>query len=149
MRFDPVPTANDFRVAISKEQVEEMKGNIEKWHQESVANMSKDLWTRLEGVVSHMAEKLSDSKAIFRDSLIGNAEELCCMLSSLNVNDDPELERIRGDLAQKISGIEPARLRKDPTLRQETAEMAKTALEDITKSMSAYFGGKNEAEGNG
>jgi hypothetical protein len=132
----PVPAAGDFRVSLSEDEVEQIRADIEARVQDSIAAAMRDAWDRLFQVVKHMAEKLRDRKAIFRDSLIGNIEELCDILPRLNLTDDPNLKKIVRETKQALAGLDPEVLRKHEIDRKLAADQA----QGILKKMAAYMG---------
>jgi hypothetical protein len=94
----------------------------------------EDCWTRLHGVVSSMAERLSDPEKIFRDSLVENVVELVDLLPRLNLTGDSRLEDMRQVVAKKLTRHDPQTLRENQHVRKETAK----AAEDILQAMAGY-----------
>lgn len=136
MAVFPVPST-DFRVAIGSEELTRIQQDVERRVKEAEQTALKDVWQRLFDRVKHMAEKLADPKAIFRDSMIENARELCSLLPRLNFNDDPNLEAMRQDVEGKLIK-HPEALRNDPDLRRDTAAEAKKIMD----AMSVFMGAK-------
>lgn len=134
MAVFPVPST-DFRVAIGSEELSRIKQDVERRVKEAEQTAMKDVWTRLHDRVKHMAEKLADPKAIFRDSMVENAREICALLPRLNFNDDPNLEAMRQEVEASLIK-HPEALRNDPDLRRDTAATAK----DIMDRMSVFMG---------
>lgn len=134
MAVFPVPSA-DFRVAIGSEELTRIQQDVERRVKEAEQAALKDVWNRLYERVKHMAEKLSDPKAIFRDSMVENARELCALLPRLNFADDPNLEAMRQQVEASLIK-HPDALRNDPDLRRDTAATAK----DIMDKMSVFMG---------
>jgi hypothetical protein len=132
----PIPAAGDFRVSLSDDEVEQIKADIEARVQDSISTAMKDAWDRLFRVVKHMAEKLRDQKAIFRDSLVGNIQELCDILPRLNLTDDPNLKKVVRETKQALAGLDPEVLRKHEIDRKMAADQA----DGILKKMSSYMG---------
>jgi hypothetical protein len=130
----PVPS-NDFRVAVGDEELDEIRKDVERRVMDAQAHAMNDLWDRLYKQVGHMVEKLSDPKAIFRDSMVENARELCALLPRLNFTDDPNLETMRQQVEATISGHHPDALRNDPDLRRDTAAEAKAIMEKMKSFM--------------
>lgn len=115
--FSPVPASGDFRVDIPDEYRKELE-DISKQREEAAM---KDLWDRLHDCLRPISEKLAGAeKQIFRDTLLGNALELCGMLTRLNITNDPKLEQARQDIEKVLSGLDPKDLRKDDALRLDT-----------------------------
>lgn len=131
----PVPST-DFRVQISSDELTRIQEGIERRVVEAQANAMRELWTRVYGKVEHIAQKLADPKAIFRDSMIENARELCELLPRLNFADDPQLETMRQEIEAKLLK-NPEILRLHPEVRRDTAAEAKAIMD----KMSAIMGG--------
>ena len=134
MAVFPVPSA-DFRVAIGSEELTRIQQDVERRVKEAEQAALKDVWNRLYERVKHMAEKLADPKAIFRDSMVENAREICAMLPRLNFSDDPNLEAMRQQVEATLLK-HPEALRNDPDLRQDTAAEAKKIMD----AMGAFMG---------
>lgn len=135
MAVFPVPST-DFRVAIGSEELTRIQQDVERRVKDAERTAMLDVWQRLFDRVKHMAEKLADPKAIFRDSMVENAQELCALLPRLNFNDDPNLEALRQDVEAKLIK-HPDALRNDPDLRRDTAADAKKIMD----AMSVFMGG--------
>ncbi len=131
----PVPSS-DFRVSIASEELTRIQQDVERRVKDAEQQALKEVWTRLFERVKHMAEKLADPKAIFRDSMVDNAREICALLPRLNFNDDPQLEAMRQEVESKLIK-HPEALRNDPDLRRDTAAEAKAIMD----KMSVFMGG--------
>jgi len=132
----PIPAAGDFRVSLADDEIDQIKSDIEARVRDAISAAMRDAWDRLFKVVKHMADKLKDQKAIFRDSLIGNISELCDILPRLNLTDDPNLKKIIRDVKQSLAGLDPEVLRKHEIDRRVASDQA----EGILKKMAAYVG---------
>lgn len=135
MAVFPVPSA-DFRVSIASDELSRIQQDVERRVAEAQTNAMKDVWQRLFDRVKHMAEKLADPKAIFRDSMVENAREMCALLPRLNFADDPNLEALRQQVEASLIK-HPEALRNDPDLRRDTAAEAKAIMD----KMSVFMGG--------
>ena len=135
MAVFPVPSA-DFRVSIASDELTRIQQDVERRVAEAQTNAMKDVWQRLFDRVKHMAEKLADPKAIFRDSMVENAREICALLPRLNFTDDPNLEALRQQVEASLIK-HPEALRNDPDLRRDTAAEAKAIMD----KMSVFMGG--------
>ena len=134
--IDPIPNANDFRVEISENETARIRTEIEDKLKENTHKAMRDLWERTYTCVARMSERLGDPEAIFRNTLIGNLKTLCELLPRLNVTDDPELEKFRVEIEQKLAGVNPDALRDNKGKRLETAAKA----HEIMNRMSGYMG---------
>lgn len=135
MAVFPVPAA-DFRVSIASDELTKIQQDVEARVANAQAEAMKEVWTRLYDRVKHMAEKLADPKAIFRDSMVENAREICALLPRLNFADDPDLEAMRSEVEASLIK-HPDALRNDPDLRRDTAAQAKAIMD----KMSVFMGG--------
>jgi hypothetical protein len=135
MAVFPVPST-DFRVSIASDELSRIQEDVERRVAEAQSTAMKEVWTRLFDRVQHMAEKLADPKAIFRDSMVDNAREICALLPRLNFTDDPQLEAMRQDVEAKLIK-HPDALRNDPDLRRDTAAEAKAIMD----KMKSFMGG--------
>ena len=132
----PVPS-NDFRVQISDDELSRIQNDVEARVQDAAQQAMQEAWQRLYDRVKHMAEKLADPKAIFRDTLIENTKEVCSVLSRLNFADDPDLEALRQQVEGSLANNHPDSLRNDPDLRRDKAAEAKAIMD----KMGAFMGG--------
>lgn len=122
----PVPSADDFRVNLNTEHVDAIKRDITRQMNARQLDAVKDCYSRVRAVVTAMSERLKDEKAIFRDSLIGNAKELLQILPALNLTNDADLSKIAQELEAIL--VPPDRLRADVGLRANTAKKANDIL---------------------
>lgn len=130
--FTPVPEAKDFRVDLGTEEVAAIKKDIENDMNSLLNQAANDLWIRLRDCVQKIYDRLSDPEAVFRDSLIENAQFACSVAVKLNINDDKELEDIRRDI-DRMCSISPSRLREDKDLRKRVADNAHGLLQRMGK----------------
>lgn len=130
--FLPVPDAEDFRVDVGTEAIEEIKASITNAVIERQVQAVKECWLRLYEVISKIESTLRKDKAIFRDSLITNASDLIELLPKLNINDDKDLNSICEDIKAKLI-INPQKLRNNYQRRTEFAEIAASILQDIAR----------------
>ena len=132
----PVPS-DDFRVEIGSDEMEriadEVRSQVEGAYQSSI----KEIWQRLYDKVETMNAKLSDPKAVFRDTLTENLSDVCDLLTRMNINDDPDLESIRQQVDSELARNHPDALRNDPIKRREVADKSK----DIMSKMNVFMEG--------
>ncbi len=122
--FAPLPIAGDFRLDIESEIQQDLINQYEAKAQAQLAQANNDAWSRLHDVLTRMSDRLALSedgkKKIFHDTLITNAEELCGLLTKLNVANDPKLEIARKSLESALIGVSPKELRDENSTRVET-----------------------------
>jgi hypothetical protein len=123
-------------VQISSDELERIQQSVEQRVKEAQSLAMNDLWKRVYEKVKHISDKLHDPKAIFRDSMIDNARDLCDLLPRLNFADDPQLEAMRLEIETKLLK-NPEILRLHPEIRRDTAAEAKAIMD----KMSSLMGG--------
>jgi len=133
--FSPVPASGDFRCDIGDENIKEIQEQIQGRVQEAEKAAMKDIWGRLFSVIKSFEVKLKDN-SVFRNSLVGNIYELCEILPTLNVSDDPALEDMRREVERSLANVDPDDLRNDDDLRRDKIKEA----EDILKKMTGILG---------
>jgi hypothetical protein len=136
VNYQPVPAHGDLRVDLGADQIALIETAIQDQTERAVHDAMRDAWSRLHDVVAKIAERLSQPEAIFRDSLISNAEEVCDILQRLNVTDDPNLENMRVRVRRELTRFTPDVLRDMPSRRQETAERAESILQAMSGLLS-------------
>lgn len=131
-----VPTGHDFRVDMDEQTVDMLRQQIEAKNNERVTAAMRDVWERLAVVINHFADRMG-SDAVFRDSTVTNLEELVEMLPALNVTNDPELEKLRRDIADTLVGYAPKDLRKDSAVRDAAAKESRRIADQMAAYMAA------------
>lgn len=131
LNYMPVPSDDDIRVNLAADQIDAIRADINAQSNACMETAMRDAWRRLHEAVQHANDKLADPSAIFRDSLIGNVQEICKVLKRLNVTDDPDLESMRAAVESDLSRMSPDILRTDKLARQTTADKAKAILDKM------------------
>lgn len=139
--FDALTTSNDFRVQIDQEHADKVRESMEKAAEARIHKAMHDVWGRIAEVVRYFAERMGDPKAVFRDSTVKNIAELMELIPGLNVLDDPNIEAVRKLVADKLVGVDPSDIRKDPAYRQQLAGEAKDIMDKMAGFMKAFGNG--------
>jgi len=153
IEFAPIPTSGDFRVELNEKVVEEIRNQIENKGNRQVELAMQDCWNRVRDVLASLRDKMSEENRvvkvkkkdrkgktytekvekapIFRDSIIGNIQDLVKVLKGLNVTNDPNLEKVRAQLEADICKVNTDTLRTDKSARSETAKKADAILSNM------------------
>jgi hypothetical protein len=137
VKFMPIPTANDFRVAVSDEDRQSLNDAIA----EAEANVTKYLIGELLDPIKRAVEKLAvpigDEGSIFRDSLLVNITEQVERARNLNLGADPRITELCDSIKSAVGGFDkaPDMLREDISARQATQEK----LAAIARKMGGIF----------
>jgi hypothetical protein len=125
--FMPVPDGDDFRVSVGEDDRQLLADSVRESVNTRLAAAVTATYSRIRDVVSKIEERLSVPGAIFRDSLITNAIELCQVLDGLNITDDPVITDICKDIRDHLL-MPPSLVRTNSSTRQATAEQATRIL---------------------
>jgi hypothetical protein len=134
IEYSPVPSGGNFRVELSQAEIDVIATRTESRVKTAFEDAHRDAVKRLFECVSRIHERLAQPDAIFRDSLIGNARELCDVLTRLNISGDAQLETLRRQ-TDSLATVAPDTLRNDTVTRIQTANAAQGILDSM---MSVY-----------
>lgn len=112
----PLPLSGDFRLDAERDLQLDLMQEYENRAAALVDTAQRDAWTRLYDALKHLTERLADAedgkRARIFDTLVTNPLQLCGLLSSLNVTNDPALEAARVQLEKTMLGTSADELRK-------------------------------------
>ena len=135
MEITSIPD-DDFRVqGISDDELDTIRKDITNKVTTATEDSMNVAWQRLYDTVSHMAETLADPAKNFKNTLVENTQDICSVLTRLNVTDDPNLERLRQEVEASLTTTNPEVLRHDPDARRDTAEDAKAIMDKMGSFM--------------
>ena len=137
----PVPEAGDFRVAMSADDKQKIVKQIQHKNDQRVKEVTTDLFDRAYDVVSNMVQRLEafdpDKKgAKLYDSLVGNVRDISELLPSLNVGDDPRLERLAKEIGLRLTEADTETLKKDESKRKQVTDHAREIMDQIDDFIS-------------
>ena len=128
-----MPDSKDFRCYLGEQQLKTVQAGADA----AIARLSKsavaDIYRKITAMLERIVTTLDKKDAKFKNSLINNLKDLCEMIPVLNINDDPELERIRKTCTAQLTKASCDSLREDEQYRQQTADKAKKILESVRK----------------
>lgn len=120
---DPIPESGDFRLDVSAEDLEEVRQQYEAKFDERLAEAMRAPWERLHDVLTAMSKKLTDEDGVetkkrYHDSLVTNAQELCSLLTKMNITNDPKLEEARKQLELTMLGADIETIKESAHVRE-------------------------------
>ena len=123
-KFFPVPQADHFIVDLENSQADALKRELQQELVETSRVAVQSLYDRIEEIVGHVHERLSDPSNKFKNSTFENVVQLVEVLPALNVFNDDKITLVIDQLRKRIACIDPADVRKDLATRQEVANSA-------------------------
>jgi hypothetical protein len=136
--FSPLPEGGDFRLDIPKADMDELGQQYESAFNDRLKDAMREPWEKLHKTLVHISEKLTDvegddeTKKRYHDTLITNAQELCGLLTHLNVTKDPLLENARRSLELTMLGVDIEAIKESPDVRSSV----KAKVDDILNKFS-------------
>ena len=137
IRFMPIADERDWRIDVGDDVKDQLRADIRAQLAEVEQKAMGSAWARVQDVLEKTVERLANPTAIFRDSLVDNAIDLCGIMPSLNISNDPEMEAVRGSIERTLSryaGNVDA-LRHDPIEREGAAMQ----LAEVMRKMAGYL----------
>lgn len=136
LQFFTIPNVEDLRINLAEDQKKMLQEQMEEGTRSMFQKAMKDCWQRMYEVVDRMVESLEAyPQRTFKDSLVGNIERLVEILPSLNLADDPELERMRARISTQLTVWTPDQLRQQPRIRADVAALGRELKKEIDQRM--------------
>lgn len=133
--FSPVPDAGDFRLDIPQQELDEVRKSYEVNANERVERAMKEQWEKLHDMLTGMSAKLTasddDTKRRWHDTFVTNAQDLCQMLTHLNITRDPKLEAARRQLEHAMFGTSIEAIKEDETSRSDLKQKLDAILKEF------------------
>ena len=132
--ISPVPESGDFRLDVPNEAMADLAKEYDTAYADRIAQAMREPWNKLHEMLTKMVDKLDDNAEggpakRWGEGFITNAQEMCSMLTALNITKDPELEQARRKLEQAVSGVYVEDLKEDGYARADV----KAKLDNILK----------------
>jgi hypothetical protein len=132
MVFSPVPESGDFRLDIPQDDLALVKQDYEAAFDTRLADAMRTPWEQLRKMLTGMSAKLAegdeDTKRRWHDTFLTNAQEMCGMLTHLNITKDPKLEAVRRQLESALVGVDIEFLKDDGDTRANLKSKLDTIL---------------------
>lgn len=137
--FLPVPTFGDFRIDVGNEAQAELQRKLTELSDKRVEAAMQDVKDKLKEHLKRMSDRLTvdyingEAKTrMFHNSLVDTGLELCDVVKSLNIVNDPDLEAARRSLEQALLGVDVKELRTNMSVRTDV----KSQVDDILSKFS-------------
>jgi hypothetical protein len=133
--FAPLPEAGDFRLDVANEDLQDLQDSYEADFNTRLAEAVRTPWEKLYKELQSLSTKLDDSnvdpdkKKRYHDSLIDNPQELCRLLTAMNVTNDPKLEEARRDLERALIGVDIDDIKESENVRSDVKARVDAILE--------------------
>lgn len=133
--YMPLPDAGDFRVDIGNDALREVQETYADFYTKQYNTAMNDVWTRLHKALTSMSERLDygskEDKKIFRDSLVGNVNDMIELLRVCNVTGSMQMASMTIRLEEAMAGVTADGLREDDTFRADVKHAVDTAIKSL------------------
>ena len=134
LSIDPIPSEGDWRVNLAEEELERLREEIAMQKEVRLKTAMDELWSRIYKPIKHMTEVLSQEKPRIFKSLISNIQHIVELLPDLNLESDPEKEKLRKEIEDELCDITTDMLRDSKVARNETLKAAEKLRVKIKKA---------------
>ena len=135
INYMPLPDSGDFRVDIGNDALAEVQEKYSEFYAKQYNAAMDDVWTRLHKSLTSMSERLDygskEDKKVFRDSLVGNVNDMIELLRVCNVTGSTQMSAMANSLEEAMSGVTPDALREDDYFRAETKAAVDAAIKSL------------------
>jgi hypothetical protein len=109
INYAPLPTSGDFRIDINNEGLNDLKDSYDALYEANIEKISADNYDRLYKILTQLSFGLrtneDGTKGKMYESVLDNAKALCGLLTHFNVKQDTQLEAMRLQLEENITGL--------------------------------------------
>ena len=121
--FTPIPEAGAFQ-GLPDAVIGKLGAALQRKQELAVRMSQAALWERVREAITHLVDRLSDPKTLFKSSSIESVRELITLLPGFNCSGDPRVSDVVSDIQTMLDGVDAEALRKDAGTRAETARRA-------------------------
>lgn len=129
--FAPIPSSSSFP-NLHPNALRALSTALHKRQQNSALQAQAAMWERVREHVKHLADRLKDPDATFKEASVENVRELLTLLPGYNVTGDERVQDVQSDIENMLKGITSKDIRKDNNLRAAVANDAKAITEKLT-----------------
>lgn len=130
--FEPIPDGTSFR-GLPGNMLERLAKHLNTRQERQKEAAAVAMWDEAKQRISHLVERLGTEDAKFKEASVRAVRELVTLLPGWNIGNDARALEVASDIDAMLHGIEATDLRKDATIRQQTADEAKKITDKLAK----------------
>jgi hypothetical protein len=130
--FEPVPAAQSFG-GLPPATLEKLGNALQRKQENMTRNAQAAMWTEARERIQHLAEKLADPEAKFKNTTVVGVQDLLTLLPGWNVAGDERIAEIVSDVKEMLAGIDVKDLRKDEIVRKQVAGEAQKVVDKLAQ----------------
>jgi hypothetical protein len=122
LRFLPLPAAQDFRISLRQDALDELRATLTAETAKALASTSQDIARRLVDALNPLLARLREydpdkKHAKFHGSLISNLREIASCVPDLNLAHDQELNARAREIVDMLSSVDVEDVRENAGVR--------------------------------
>jgi len=141
--YEPVPVpgaVDDIRTNLPDTVRSEMKRQYEELIEARSREVAQDVWKRLYEPLVNMSEKLVDKDegkpSGFKSTLVDNVLKIVDLMKAFNLTNDPNMDRVRRELRDALTGVTYDKLKASDSLRAQTKEKVDKVVASVEQIQS-------------
>lgn len=139
--LEPIPTADDFRLHMGKEEREELKRNYDQEIRNKLKGAVQDVFAAVKQTVEELRDKLADPNTQVRSGTFTAIKRLVATLPQLNsVVQDPAIAELGKRLAEDLLSVPSDAVAHDTSVRGETQRKADAILKALKPLQQSWEG---------
>jgi len=128
--FEPIPDSMGFR-GLPENMLERLAKHLNDRQSRQRDQAASSMWEEAKTRVEHLVDRLGTEDAKFKEASVRTVRDLVTLLPGWNIGGDSRVAEIAGDIDAMLNGVEATDLRKDASLRAETADKAKNIADKL------------------
>lgn len=129
LSFLPFPEANDFRVDLAPEVLEELKGQIVNEQTRVIEQHREEMLFRLQAKLQRLDDMCAHPNPRIYDATLETFKESVEIAESLNIMDDLTIKAVVTACKTWLTSVDPETLRNSPETRQRVVAAVQEILE--------------------
>ena len=142
-----VPDPHDMRTVLGLAEEDKFRKKVEAEHNRKIEIAVSDTVEKIETATSRLLDRMESYRVVeengkkkvhgkFKDATLRNMKDISDLLKTMNITNNPDIEKIRSVINDKISRWDSKELREDSGKREVVAKDAREILK-IVKGVTA------------
>jgi len=130
LEFDVITAGEDIRCELTEADRDAIAEQVNKASLAKFARTQEAIAKQLVDCIGALHERLSGSDNVFRDTLIGNLEDLCDLVPRMNIAGDEAMNKLAQDAKRDLCSWDPQTLRTNEEVREAVSKRADNLLKN-------------------
>jgi len=131
IEFEPIPDGANFG-GLPESTLERLRSNVVTTHAARMEGAILDAFNQVSEAMGRVVATLGDEDKRFRDSLVGNVQEVAEKLEVFNVTGDARMATLHRELVASFGALTAKEIRGNTEIRKAAVADAKTILDKLS-----------------